>query len=77
VWRALELLSPRQRVVLVLRFYDGLPDSEIASIAGCRPATVRSLAARAPSALRIHLAASAAISSGSPSSGPTHAEGQS
>jgi RNA polymerase sigma factor (sigma-70 family) len=72
LWRALELLSPRQRVVLVLRFYEQLPDAEIASIAGCRQATVRSLAARALSALRIHLAASAAMSPGS-----THAEGPS
>jgi RNA polymerase sigma factor (sigma-70 family) len=72
VWRALELLSPRQRVVLVLRFYEELPDSEIASIAGCRQATVRSLAARALSALRVHLAASAAMSSRS-----THVEGPS
>ena len=47
-------------------------DAEIASIAGCRQATVRSLAARALSALRIHLAASAAMSPGS-----THAEGPS
>ena len=70
--RALELLSPRQRVVLVLRFYEELPDAEIASIVRCRQATVRSLAARALSALRIDLAASAAVSPGS-----THAEGPS
>jgi RNA polymerase sigma factor (sigma-70 family) len=49
---ALGRLSHRQRAVLVLRFYDDRPESEIAELLGCRPATVRSLAARGLAALR-------------------------
>jgi RNA polymerase sigma factor (sigma-70 family) len=52
MWQALGSLSSRQRAVLVLRIYECLPDEEIAAILGCRPATVRSLAARALAALR-------------------------
>jgi RNA polymerase sigma-70 factor (sigma-E family) len=52
MWRALGELPGRQRTVLVLRFYEGLPDDEIAAIVGCRRATVRSLAARGLAALR-------------------------
>lgn len=51
LWRALATLSPRQRAVLVLRFYEELPDQQIASILRCRRATVRSLAARGLAAL--------------------------
>jgi RNA polymerase sigma-70 factor (sigma-E family) len=52
MWRALELLSARQRAVLVLRYYEQLPDREIAELIGAREATVRSLAARGLEALR-------------------------
>lgn len=52
IWRLLGTLSARQRAVLVLRFYEELPDSEIAAALGCRPATVRSMAARGLAALR-------------------------
>lgn len=37
----LRLLPRRQRAVLVLRFYEDLPDSEIARLLDCSPATVR------------------------------------
>jgi DNA-directed RNA polymerase specialized sigma24 family protein len=49
---ALARLPHRQRAVLVLRYYDDRPESEIAELLGCRPATVRSLAARGLAALR-------------------------
>lgn len=49
---ALRRLPPRYRTVLVLRYLEDLPDAEIAEVLGCRPATVRSLAARALSRLR-------------------------
>jgi RNA polymerase sigma factor (sigma-70 family) len=52
VWLALGHLTPRQRAVVVLRYYEDLPDSEIARLVGCREATVRSLAARALQLLR-------------------------
>jgi RNA polymerase sigma-70 factor (sigma-E family) len=54
MWRALARLPGRQRSVLVLRYYEGLPDGEIAALLGCREGTVRSLAARAFAILRRH-----------------------
>ena len=52
LWRALGALSARQRAVLVLRFYEDLPDARIAEWLGVREATVRSLALRGLAALR-------------------------
>nr|BFE64711.1 SigE family RNA polymerase sigma factor [Dactylosporangium thailandense] len=54
VRRVLSHLPRRQRAVLVLRYYEGLPDREIAALLGCAEGTVRSLAARAFSTLRSH-----------------------
>ena len=45
-------LPRRQRAVLVLRFYEGLADREIAEILDVAPGTVRSTASRALAALR-------------------------
>jgi RNA polymerase sigma factor (sigma-70 family) len=44
---AVAALPFRQRAVIVLRYHVGLPEAEIASILGCRPGTVKSLASRA------------------------------
>lgn len=52
MWRALAGLPARQRAVLVLRYYEALPDAEIAALIGAKEATVRSLAARAFAGLR-------------------------
>ncbi|WP_196073087.1 sigma-70 family RNA polymerase sigma factor [Nakamurella alba] len=49
---ALERLSPRQRAVVVLRYYEDLPDPQIAAILGIDRATVRSIAARSLALLR-------------------------
>ena len=49
---ALLALPVRQRAAIVLRYYEDLPETQIAEILGCRPATVRSLIARALGALR-------------------------
>jgi RNA polymerase sigma-70 factor (sigma-E family) len=49
---ALRTLPSRHRAVLVLRYYESLPDQEIAQILGIAPATVRSSAARGLTALR-------------------------
>jgi RNA polymerase sigma-70 factor (sigma-E family) len=54
MWTALGVLSSRQRAVLVLRYYEQVPDSQIASMLGCGESTVRSLAARAFALLRGH-----------------------
>jgi len=49
-------LPRRQRAVLVLRYYEGLTDAEIADVLGCRPGTVRGYASRALATLRVDLA---------------------
>lgn len=54
-WRWLATLKPQQRAVLVLRFYEDLPDAEIALLLGCSESTVRSHAFRGLAALRTHL----------------------
>src|SRR5260370_37303542 len=50
--RALAGLPPRQRAVLVLRYFDDLPEAEIAEMLGCSLGTVKSQAARALARLR-------------------------
>jgi RNA polymerase sigma factor (sigma-70 family) len=52
---ALDRLSERQRIVVVLRYFVDIPDPEIAEAMGVRPATVRSLARRALASLRKEL----------------------
>jgi RNA polymerase sigma-70 factor (sigma-E family) len=49
-------LPRRQRSVLVLRYYEGLSDTEIAAAIGCTPGTVRGYACRALAVLRVELA---------------------
>lgn len=56
--RRLSRLPRKQRAAVVLRYYAGLPDAEIATQLGCRVATVRSQIHRALAALRIDLTAS-------------------
>lgn len=48
---ALSLLPPRQREVLVLRYYGGLTESEISEAAGMSRGTVKSTASRALDAI--------------------------
>jgi len=48
-------LPRRQRAVVVLRYYEGLSDREIAGVLGCKPGTVRGHASRALAALRVEL----------------------
>jgi RNA polymerase sigma-70 factor (sigma-E family) len=57
IWAELAKLPLRQRAVLVLRYYEGLSDPEIADVLGCRPGTVRGYACRALAALRVELTA--------------------
>lgn len=52
LWQLLKELPHRQRVVLVMRYYLGYSDGDIAETLGCRRGTVRSLASRALADLR-------------------------
>ena len=54
-WRLLSTLPRQQRAVLVLRFYEDLPDRDIAAALGCSEPTVRSNASRALATLRTRL----------------------
>ncbi|MEV6629200.1 SigE family RNA polymerase sigma factor [Actinoplanes sp. NPDC051470] len=50
--RLIARLPPKQRTVLVLRYYEDLDDGTIAAILGCREVTVRTHAMRGLQALR-------------------------
>ncbi len=55
MWLLLARLPRRQRAALVLRFYEGLPDSEIAEVLGCAAGTVRAHISRALATLRAQM----------------------
>jgi RNA polymerase sigma-70 factor (sigma-E family) len=50
--QALARLTPRQRTVLVLRYFEDLPEDRIARLMGCSVGTVRSTSHRALARLR-------------------------
>lgn len=52
LWDAIAGLPRRQRIVIVLRFYEDLDLEEIAAVIGARPGTARSLLHRALTNLR-------------------------
>ncbi|SCE79109.1 SigE family RNA polymerase sigma factor [Micromonospora chokoriensis] len=52
IWSWLSRLPRRQRAALVLRYYEDLPDAEIADVLGCAVGTVRSSISRALATLR-------------------------
>jgi len=54
-WQAVRALPPRQRAVVVLRYYEDLTEREIADVLGCRPGTVKSQASAALASLRARL----------------------
>jgi RNA polymerase sigma-70 factor (sigma-E family) len=55
LWHRVQQLPPRQRAVVVLRFYEDLSEREIAEVLGVAPGTVKSLSNAAIKKLRDHL----------------------
>ncbi|GGQ37085.1 SigE family RNA polymerase sigma factor [Streptomyces althioticus] len=60
ITEALASLSTRQRTVLVLRYWEDLPETAIAEVLNCSPGTVKTHARRGLEALRSHPAFAAA-----------------
>jgi RNA polymerase sigma-70 factor (sigma-E family) len=55
LWDALQKLPPRQRVAIVLRFYEDLTEAQTADAMGCAVGTVKSQVSSGIKKLREHL----------------------
>jgi RNA polymerase sigma-70 factor (sigma-E family) len=63
LWPHISALPPRQRAVVVLRYYEDLSEKQIAEALGCSIGTVKSTASNALKALRSRLASTEGASS--------------
>ncbi|MEU9337511.1 SigE family RNA polymerase sigma factor [Streptomyces sp. NPDC048290] len=63
---ALARLTPRQRTVLVLRYFEDLPEAEVARVLGCSVGTVRSTTHRSLERLRAYSPELAALAADRP-----------
>jgi RNA polymerase sigma-70 factor (sigma-E family) len=66
MWIWLGRLPRKQRAALVLRYYEGLTDNEIAEALDCAVGTVRAHISRALATLRTHVVPAESVSGGEP-----------
>ena len=69
--QALRQLTDKQRAVVVLRYYEDLPEAEVAQILGCTVGTVRSTTHRSLARLRALAPELAALDPADPGSRPS------
>ena len=73
LWQALSTLGPRQRAVVVLRFYEDLTEAEIARVLGCSIGTVKSQLSRGLTRLQERLTGPGRASPPAPPKAPEQA----
>jgi len=64
LWEQVRTLPPRQRAVIVLRYYEDLTERQIADTLGCSPGNVKSQASDALRSLRVGLGTEAVTEGG-------------
>lgn len=72
LWEFVQTLAPKQRAVVVLRYYEQLSEAETAHILGISVGTVKSQCSRALATLRTTLPQHLTQRTGSPDSAPQH-----
>ncbi len=70
LWQAIATLSPRQRAVVALRYFDDLTEAETARMLGLSVGAVKSHGHRAITALRVRLSQPTSDAAGTATGGP-------